>query len=767
MSLERLARTCFRRRRLVLVAWLVALVAVAVLSRVAGGTLSTSFSLPGTESQRLTDLLDEHFPAQAGDAGTIAFEADRGVAAVEDRMEAAFAAAEAATSHVVSVSSPYGPGGERQISESGDIAFAQVQFDSPANELSEETVHDVEDAVTEAVQPGDGLTVEFGGQAFAEGSEPSGSEVLGLVAAVIILLVAFGSVLAMGLPIVTALFGVGIGLSGIALVAHVFETPDMASLIAAMIGIGVGIDYALFIVTRYRNDLHAGATPEDAVVTAITTAGRAVLFAGVTVIISLLGMFFMGLSFLYGLAVSAGLAVLVTMAASITLLPAMLGFCGRNIDRLSVHRRRKHAGPDGGTAGFWWRWSRQIQRRPLVYGGVGLVILVVLALPVFGIRLGLTDAGNQPTSSTNRRAYDLLSDGFGPGYNAPFTVAANFDSADDLSALQQLNDELAADPGVASVTPPVPNDRKNPTAAVIQVHGRYEPQAEETDDLVHRLRDDVIAPFTADTGIDAHSGGPAALGIDMADKLAGRLPIFFGMVIFLSFLLLMAAFRSLLVPLKAAIMNLLAIGASFGLLVAVFQWGWGIDLIGVGKAGPIAAFSPMMAFAILFGLSMDYEVFLLSRIKEEHDRTGDNASAVADGLGHTARVITAAAAIMVTVFFSFVFTPNPQVKLIGLGLGAAILLDATLVRMVLVPSTMELLGEANWWLPRWLDRLLPRLHIEGPADPPATAVETDGDGSDSAGGQSAGLPTADRPDDRHTSTAVTGATGDGRRRQGP
>jgi len=397
--------------------------------------------------------------------------------------------------------------------------------------------------------------------------------------------------------------------------------------------------------------------------------------------------------------------------------------------------------------GFWWRWSRQIQRRPVVYGAGSLVALVVLAIPVFDIRLGLTDDGNQPASQTTRRAYDLLSEGFGPGYNAPLTVSASFDSAAELADVEELRADLAADPGVTTVTPVAPNDPENPTAAVIQVYGRYEPQAEETDELVDRLRDDIITPTAADTGMEIHSGGPAALGLDMADKLASRLPIFFGVVIFFSFLLLMAAFRSVLVPLKAAVMNVLAIGAAFGVLVAVFQWGWAADLIGIGKAGPIAAFSPMMAFAILFGLSMDYEVFLLSRIKEEHDRTADNALAVADGLSHTARVITAAAAIMVTVFFSFVFTPSPQVKLIGVGLGVSILLDATLVRMILVPAAMELLGEANWWLPRWLDRLLPNLHIEGedaPSQPKAPADRVDGAGGASDGDHAAvGVPSFD------------------------
>lgn len=724
--LESIARSCFSRKWITSFVWVVILAATLYVSNTQGGKFANNFKLPGTESQQTFDLLARSFPAQSGDTGQIVFKAEGGIASVRSRMEAGFAAARGVSSKILFITSPYSPEGGRQVAaagpNAGKIAFAEIQFSVPSTELPEDLSGRIQSAVKKAVRPDDRLQVEFGGSAFQSIAPPGGrEEKIGLAAAVLILLIAFGSVLAMGLSMFIALFSLGVSLAGLAILARFMDVATFSPLIAAMIGLGVGIDYALFIVTRYRSGLHEGRTPETAAVLAVTTAGRAVLFAGTTVIISLLGMFLMNLTFVNGLAVGAGLAVLVTMLASVTLLPALLGIVGTRIDKLSIHFRSRNKPPKPREKGFWYRWSRSIQRHPLPFVLVSLVILGTLAAPVFSIRLGNSDAGNGPTQLTTRRAYDLLSEAFGPGYNGPLLVAASFRAPESLAGLQELQRALAADPGVASVTPVVPNNPQKPSAAIIQVFGKYAPQDIKTDQLIKRLREDVIAPFAGRTGIIIHSGGPAAIGLDLTDKLTERLPVFFAGVILLSFLLLMAAFRSVLVPLKAALMNVLAIGAAFGVLVAVFQWGWGAELIGVDRTGPIAAFSPMILFAILFGLSMDYEVFLLSRIKEEHERTGNNALAVADGLASTARVITAAAAIMVTVFFSFVLGDEPNAKLVGLGLAVSILLDATVVRMILVPATMELLGEANWWLPGWLDRILPKINMESEGRAPYEA----------------------------------------------
>ena len=721
MSLQGLARFCYRRRRYVLAAWVLALVVVTALSQTVGGKSTMSFSLPGTESSKAFNLLQKDFPARSGDTADIVFQATGpgGVRApaVEARMKAGFAAATTSSPDVTGVSSPYTAGGARQISADGQVAFAVIQFKVQSYSAPKGTASAVEHTVDAAVGSSPGVAVDFGGNIFMTRTPPGGTEAVGVLAAIIILLVAFGSVLAMGLPIFIALFGIIIGLGLIALLANFMQVVSFTGLIAAMIGIGVGIDYALFIVTRFRQGLHDGMEVEDAVSTALTTSGRAVLFAGSTVVIALMGMFIMGLTFIDSLAIGAALAVLVTMVGSVTLLPAMLGFAGHNIDKFHLPALHRSAGTTATRGGFWFRWSRQIQRHPWPFALVSLALLLTLAFPVTHLRLGNPDSGNDPKGTTTRKAYDLLSAGFGPGYNGPLTVAASFPQVSDLAVLQRLDAALKADPGVASVSPVIPNSRIDPTAAVITVTPKTSPEAAATSTLVGQIRNDVIKPAVAGTDITVHSGGSAATSIDLTKRLAGRLPYFFAAVIALSFILLMCVFRSILVPLKAAIMNLLSIGASFGILVAVFQWGWGANLIGIGKKGPIIAFSPMMLFAILFGLSMDYEVFLLSRVKEEHDRTHDNALAVADGLAATARVITAAAAIMVCVFFTFVFQTDATAKLIGLGLAMAILIDATVVRMVLVPATMELLGEANWWLPGWLERHLPHLSVDGAAVP--------------------------------------------------
>ncbi len=708
--LQRLAAWCYRRRKRVLVLWIVALVAISALGSSAGSTFSQGFSLKDTESQQAADLLATRFPARAGDEGQIVFAHAGGVAnaAVQTRMDELFREV-AAVPHVTTVVSPYSSEAQGQVARSGDIAYATVQFDRVAAKIPDSTITQIRHLVHEA--NGGGVQVDLGGRMFQEQGGLGPAELIGILAAIVILLVAFGSLLAMGLPILVALFGIGIGLGFVELLSHVIATPDFATQLASMIGIGVGIDYALFIVTRYRQGLDEGFVPEHAVVRAIDTAGRAVLFAGITVVISLLGLFLMGVDFVNGMALGTSVTVAIVMLASITLLPAILGFAGRTIDRFSVKRTRA---PKPREQQFWFRWSRVVQRRPWPAFVVGLLILIVLAIPMFSMRLAFPDAGGNPTTDTTRRAYDLVADGFGAGFNGPLILASEFGRGSDTAALDSLVAALRTTPDIAVVTPASLNPAGD--AAVIRVIPSSSPQSERTTDLVNTLRNDVIPHAVAGTDVQVHVGGLTASSIDVSERLASRLPVFIGAVLVLSFLLLMAVFRSVLVPLKAVIMNLLSIGAAYGIVVAVFEWGWLSGPLGVEQTGPIAPFIPMMMFAILFGLSMDYEVFLLSRIREEYDRTGNNELAVADGLASTARVITAAALIMVTVFGSFVLGDATTIKLFGLGLATAILIDATVVRMILVPATMELLGDRNWWFPRWLDRIVPRLHVEAGPD---------------------------------------------------
>ncbi len=712
--LQRLAAWCYRRRRSVVVLWIVALVAVSVIGSNVGASYSQGFSLTDTESARAAQLLETRFPARAGDEGQIVFAHAGGVpggvngAAVQARMERLFAEV-AKVPGVTSVVSPYTQDGARQVARSGDIAYATVQFDHAASKIADATIEHIRTLKDDAV--GGGVRIALGGRMFQEPGGLGPAELIGILAAIVILLVAFGSLLAMGLPILIALFGIGIGLGLVELLSHTIATPDFATQLASMIGIGVGIDYALFIVTRYRQGLDEGLRPEHAVVRAIDTAGRAVVFAGTTVVISLLGLFLMGVDFVNGMALGTSVTVAIVMLASITLLPALLGFAGRTIDRFSV-RRRKEPKPVEQT--MWYRWSRVVQHRPWPAAIGGLAFLIVLAIPLLSMRLAFPDSGANPKADTSRQAYDLVADGFGAGFNGPLVLAAEFPKGADTASLDQLAKRLQQTPDIAAVVGPTVSPSGD--AAVIRVIPKSSPQSVATTDLVATLRDDVIPAAVSGSDVQVHVGGLTASSIDVSERLAARLPIFIGAVLVLSFLLLMAVFRSLLVPLKAVIMNLLSIGAAYGVVVAVFEWGWGNGILGVEKTGPIAPFIPMMMFAILFGLSMDYEVFLLSRIREEYDRTGDNAVAVADGLASTARVITAAALIMVCVFGSFILGDATTVKLFGLGLATAILVDATVVRMVLVPATMELLGDRNWWFPKWLDRIIPRLHVEAGPD---------------------------------------------------
>ena len=711
--LESVARWSYRHRWAMLVIWIASLFGFITLASTAGGSYSNDFSLPGTDSQEAYDLLQERFGERAGWSADIVFKAEQGVddPEVTSAMTDLFAQFED-VEHVVTVESPYDAGFERNIAPEGTIAFGTILFEDLENEALPRTTTDEIVALTdEAESQVEGLQVEPGGNAiqFNEFEEPGGTEMIGIIAAMIILLIAFGSFIAMGLPILSAILGIGIGISIVFLSANFLNVPDFTPQLAMMIGIGVGIDYALLIVTRFRQHLHAGDDPESSVVIALMTAGRSVLFAGTIVVISFLGILLMGFSFVEGVAVGGAASVFVTMLASLTLLPAMMGFAGKNIDRWGIKRFQNIDANDETRMAY--RWSRVIQRRPGTAAIAGAIAVIVLALPLFSIRLGQADAGTGDPAKSSRRAYDLLSEGFGPGFNGPLILAMEIDSPEQLGELEALAAELEGVEGVAAVTPPIPSPDQD--AAIMQIYPTTSPQDPATNELVHTLRDDVIPSATADSDLRVLIGGATASTIDFSEKNSERLPILMAVVIAFSFILLMIVFRSIVVPIKAAIMNLLSIGAAYGVVVAVFQWGWAKDLFGVSSTAPIDAWVPMMLFTILFGLSMDYEIFLLSRVREEYVRTGDNAQAVANGLAATARVITAAALIMITIFLSFVFFMDERsIKLFGLGLAVAIAVDASLIRMVLVPATMELLGDANWWLPKWLDRLIPHVKVE-------------------------------------------------------
>ena len=720
-TLGKLARFCYSRRRLVLVAWIVGLmVIVAVGAFAVRGRFQDKFSGGNSESQRATNLLSARFPQRSGDTANAVFHTSSPVTEAGNRTAIEQVDAEVAKfPHVVAVLSPLDANGQGQISQDQTIAYSIVQFDKQTQDLDKKEMKQLVDLAKADTKPG--FEVELGGQPIGKGESPpfGVSEIVGLWAAIIILLIAFGSVIAMGLPIMTALFGIGVSFGVIDLFSHLVVVPTFGTELAAMIGIGVGIDYALFITTRYRQGLHEdGLSPGDAVVNALTTSGKAVLFAGCTVIISLFGMMLLGLSFIYGLALGAIAAVVLVMIAALTLLPAVLGFCGEAIDKWHLPKLLHKGVGDKKTAAY--RWSRFIQRQRVLAAVVSFLALVLLALPLFSMHLAFTDQGNDPSSYTTRKAYDLLAQGFGPGTNGPLVIAASLSGSGDQAALTTLRNQVAADPDVAFVTPPQLNPAGD--AAVLIAVPKTSPQETATQSLVHRIRNTIVPTALSGSGAKALVGGVTAAALDSSASISKRLFIVIGGVVILSFLLLMAVFRSILVPLKAAVMNLLSVGAAYGVIVAIFQWGWMGSFFGIGKTGPIDPWIPLMLFTILFGLSMDYEVFLLSRIREEWLKHGDNATAVADGLAVTARVITAAAAIMVCVFGSFVLGDLRVLKVFGMGMATAVLVDATLVRMILVPATMELLGPTNWWLPHWLDRAIPKISVEGPAPVPEPAL---------------------------------------------
>jgi RND superfamily putative drug exporter len=663
------------------------------------------FNLRGAESQRLIDLLKQRFPEQAGDSATVVVSTADGLddPYVRTRVGSLVTDLEGLPD-VVNVSSPYDVPGS--ISAGGLIARISVQYAQPATEVNEPAVNELLD-YRQTVSSRE-FTVEVGGPVLrrVEQEAPGNAEIVAFLAAVVILLIAFGSIVAMGVPLLTAAIGLSAGFFLIGIGASFFAMPSFTPQFGAMIGTGVGIDYALLVLNRFREARGRGLAHEEATVEAASTAGRSVVFAGSTVVIALLGLWAPGIPAIGYVGTAASLVVALAVVVAVIVLPAILSIAGPYIDRWRIPFLAAPARES--ETGMGYRLSRFVQRRPLVCLAVSLVVLLTLAAPTLDLRLGTADAGSNPSSFTSRRAYDLLSEGFGPGVNGPILVGFQLDSAADAEEMEGLLPTLAATQGVAAISPPVLNQDRS--AAIVTVIPMTTPQAQETVALVHELRTLVHGSFNGDG--QALVGGATALGIDVGDRMSSRLPFFFVAVIGLSFLLLMAVFRSVVVALKAAVMNLLSIGASFGLLVAVFQWGWLGGVFGVHREGPIEFFMPMMLFAVLFGLSMDYEVFLVSRIREEYLRTGDNTESVARGLSVTTRVITAAAAIMVAVFMSFAVSDHRVVKEFGIGLATAVFLDATIVRLVLVPSLMQVMGSANWWFPGWLDRIVPRIGVE-------------------------------------------------------
>jgi RND superfamily putative drug exporter len=752
----KLARWSTTHRKYVLLGWIVLLVAINVLAQSAGTSYSNNFTLPNSDAQRAADLLQHNFPAQAGDRDSIVFKVSSGSVddpAVKQRMSAMFARV-SKLPHVAAVISPYaGATSGKSVSANGKIAFATVVFDEKANNLPKEAPERVVDVARAAGRSG--LQVELGGQAI-EATEQAGfgiSTGVGLLAAIIVLLLTFGSVVAMGLPILTALFGLGTGLGVIALFTHVVDTPNFSSELAAMIGLGVGIDYALFILTRFREAyVTPGPTFGDAresVIQSMDTAGRAVLFAGCTVVIALLGMMLLGVDFLYGVAISASIGVLLVMLGSLTLLPALLTFAGARLARPSRRARRRAAraaetadstplaaggnafgAGDPAASGMWLRWSMFVERHPRKIAAISAIVMLAIAAPAIALRLGSSDAANDPSSQTTHKAYELLAQGFGPGFNGPLLVAAQLPTGAGSAAggttasggpgIQRLRTAIAAAPNVASVAPAKINPAGN--VATLTVYPRSSPQAYATTQLVEYLRKKVVPAVAPQNRLTVYVGGVTAGSVDFAKTLGQKLPLFIGVVVLLSALLLMIVFRSLVIPLQAAVMNLLSIGASLGVIVAIFQWGWFGSLIGV-QQGPIESFIPVMLFAIVFGLSMDYEVFLVSRIHERWSHTRENSRAVAEGLALTGRVVTAAAAIMVCVFLSFMLGEDRVIKEFGLSLASAVFLDALVVRCLLLPAVLHLVGKRTWAIPGWLDRILPRVNIEGTVLPAQTEAQ--------------------------------------------
>jgi putative drug exporter of the RND superfamily len=688
-------------------AWVVVAVSIFMLNATTGGAYDETFSLPGSESQAAADAIQDRFPQETLYASNIIFHSEDGLtgpdqeAAIQQAVEKL-----SANPHVIAVSSPYDPRGPT-LSGDGQTAFATVGFDlekigSAEFDAAEEAVQVVRDA---------GIQVEYdGGLGYANDKAGASSEMIGVLMAIVILAIAFGSLVAMSLPIATALMAIVVGSSTIGIMAGLVPVPQVTGVVGMMLGLGVGIDYALFILTRHRQNLAAGQSVPVAIGRANATAGLSVLFAGVTVIVAILGLKVSGVPMMTMMGYGSAIMVAVVMVASITLLPAMLGVVKNRVNsaRVPFVKQKPVYDPNAASA----RWAARVVAKPVRYGVAAAGVLGALAIPVFSMHLGFADAGNDAPSSTTRKAYDLMADGYGPGTNGPLQVVLDNEGATISGAtLDRVAQGLAADAGVASVSTPVTNEAGD--LAIIVVTPTTAPQDARTDKLLEHLRDETIPAAVDGTDVEVSVTGSTALTADVSSRLQQRMPWFLGAVIGLSFLVLMVVFRSVLVPLKAAALNVLGVGAAYGVIVAVFQWGWGASLIGVHETVPIMPLAPMLMFAILFGLSMDYEVFLMSRVREQYLKHLDPRRAVVEGVGSTARVITSAALIMISVFASFILDLEVTTKMFGIGLSVAVFLDVTLVRMVLVPAAMSLLGHWAWWLPTWLERRLPTIDIEG------------------------------------------------------
>ncbi|MEV6196715.1 MMPL family transporter [Streptomyces sp. NPDC051920] len=753
-----LARWCVQHRLIAVLLWLAAFGGVTAAAAVTGSAYSNDYEVPGTESGRATQLLNSGFPGLGGDSDTVVWHTDSGTvrsADVEQSMTRALDKIEKLPG-VASVDSPYTQQGsgrtdsDGRISQDGRTAYATITFADRAEDLDKGEVQAVVDTAKDAEAKG--LDVELGGTAISL-TKPSGghtAEIVGVAVAAVVLFLAFGSLAASMLPIATALVGVGTAYFGIVLLGHAMTVADFAPMLGMLVGLGVGIDYALFIVTRHRRGLKRGLTVAEAAQNAVATTGRAVVFAGATVCIALLGMLILRLSFLNGVAIAASLTVVLTVAASVTLLPALLSFIGpRALSRRERRRLAEHGPEPEMATGFAARWSAFVERHPKLLGVVAVVVMAVLALPTLSLHLGTSDQGNDPRTTTTRQAYDLVSEGFGPGVNGPLTLVTKVGGAEDRLALDNLDTTLRTTEGVASATPVTYNSAGD--TALLTVVPDSAPQSQKTSDLVDRLRTDVLPRAESGTSLDVQVGGVTASYDDFADVIIGKLPLFVGVVISLGCVLLLLAFRSIGIPLKAAVMNIAAVAAAFGVVVAIFQWGWGSELLGLGRAGPIEPFLPVIMVSVLFGLSMDYQVFLVSRMYEEWLETGDNRRAVRVGLAETSRVINSAAVIMISVFLAFVLSGDRVIAMFGIALAAAVALDAFVLRTLLVPALMHLLGDANWWLPRALDRRLPRISIEPPecrAAHERLAEATDAEAADVLGHAAAGavLRDAEVPD---------------------
>jgi len=707
-----IGRFCSRHHWPVIGAWIAIAVALLAISSAAGSKTSENLTLPGTGSTISTELLEENLPEQAYGSNPLVFEAPAGKKLTEPQFAAGIeetAARLQKMPNVNSAESPLQPE-SKTISKDQRFAYIPVVLADGPGEINEEEAEEILDAAKPAEAAG--VNASIGGYVGQQLSKPATefAEVVGLVAAVIILLFAFGTATAMMLPIVSAIIGLLCALSIIKLLEHVLQVPGVAATLATMIGLGVGIDYALFIVTRHKIQLREGMELRESIARATATAGGAVVFAGFTVMIALLSLAFAGIPLVSTLGYTAAVAVVVAVFAATTLLPAMLGALGPRINSLRVHFGKTH--PDDKKPHGWLRWADNVADRPWTAAIASLLVLFVLALPIFQLELGQNDISALPKDSTSREAFEGMDDGFGPGAYGPLLIASEFSSPEEAKqVLPELQKAIGGTDDVAAVSEPSLD--KAGTVAVFTVISKSEPWKDETVELVESLRDEVIPAALEGTKASSYVGGQTAGYIDLATKIADKLPLMIAIVVALSFIVLLVAFRSLLVPIKAAACNLISVAAAYGVVTAVFQLGWGVELIGLDHSIPIVSFVPLLMFAILFGLSMDYEVFLLTQMKEHFKETGDARAAVVQGLANTGRVITSAAAIMVCVFTSFVLVEDPVVKEFGIGLAVAIAIDATLVRCLLVPAVMTLLGERAWWLPRWLDRILPHISIEG------------------------------------------------------